>query len=387
MFKALLLLLIIAAGFIAGPLWSGQTGYVLIAVAGYTIETSVVLLVVALLLLVAALWFIEWLVRKLIAGKRKSAGWLHKRRRRKAQHAFESALQSWLSRDYERAQVQAEQSGDALADPRQAYLLAAMAANQSGDANAHQRLLQKAAANDDHTTLAVQLAEAESAAPDTARRQLQKLHQQYPDHRGVLRVAARVYERHQLWSELRTILPLLEKHALLNAAHLSNLQHQAFRAYFADAGPTSADLQRAWKQLARKQRHCAPIRLEYIRALLQAGDTEQAQREAIHGLRKQYLEPAHLLYGQNQFNWQGADELVEHVEQRVKASPDDSQALALLGLLAMQQADFELAQRALRKALELTPGKRFYRLLGDAHLAAGQSAQALEAYKAASAQE
>ncbi|MGX5914920.1 heme biosynthesis HemY N-terminal domain-containing protein [Aliidiomarina sp. Khilg15.8] len=387
MFKALLLLLIIAAGFIVGPLWSGQTGYVLIAVAGYTIETSVVLLVVALLLLVGVLWFFEWLVRKIIASKRRGSGWLRNRRQRKAKRAFEQALQSWLSRDYEKAQVEAEQSARALSEPYPAYLLAAMAANQSGDADAHQRLLQKAAASDEHSSLPVRLAAVESAAPETARRELERLRQQHADHRGVLRVAVRVYERHQFWSELRDILPLLEKHALVPAPHLNSLQHQAFRDYFTQTEQTSAALQQAWKQLARKQRHRAAIRLEYIRALLQVGDTEQAQRQAIYGLRKEYLEPQHLLYGQNQFNWQGATELVEHLEERVKAAPKDSQALALLGLLAMQQTDFDLAQRALRKALELAPSKRFYRLLGDAHLAAGQSAQALDAYQAASAQE
>lgn len=387
MFKALLLLLIIVAGFIVGPLWSGQTGYVLIAVAGYTIETSVVLLVVALLLLVAALWFVEWVVRKIISSKRRGSGWLRKRRQRKAETAFERALQSWLSRDYERAQTEAEQAARSLPSPQPAYLLAAMAANQSGDADAHKRLLRKAAESDEQRSLALRLAEAESAAPETARRDLQQLQQKHPDHHGVLRTAASVYERHQQWSELRDILPLLDKHALIPALHLNNLQHLAFRDYFAQSEQTTSALQRAWKQLSRKQRHRAAIRLEYIRALLQAGDTEQAQREAIYGLRKEYLEPQHLLYGQNQFNWQGATELVEHVEQRVKASPEDSQALALLGLLAMQQADFDLAQRALRKAIELTPNKRFYRLLGDAHLAAGQSAGALDAYQAASAQE
>lgn len=387
MFKALLLLLIIVAGFIIGPLWSGQTGYVLIAAAGYTVETSVVLLVMALLLLLGLLWFIEWLVRKIIASKRRGSGWLRNRRERKAKQAFERALQSWLSHDYERAQTAAEQSARALSEPYSAYLLAAMAANQSGDADAHQRLLKKAAASEAHSSLAVRLAAVESAAPETARHELQRLRQQHADHRGVLRVAARVYERHQFWADLRDILPLLEKHALIASPQLNALQHQAFRDYFKQTEPSSSALQTAWKQLARKQRHRAAIRLEYIRALLQAGDTEQAQREAIHGLRKGYLEPQHLLYGQNQFNWQGATELVEHMEQQVKTSPEDSQALALLGLLAMQQTDFDLAQRALRKALELAPSKRFYRLLGDAHLAAGQSAQALDAYQAASAQE
>lgn len=387
MLKALLVLLIIAAGFIVGPLWSGQTGYVMIAVSGYTIETSLIVLVVAVILLLLAFWFIEWLLRKILAGSRLSSSWLQRRRIKKGDKHFNNALNSWLSHDYAEARNQAEQAAGYIRAPQQAYLLAAMAANALHDSAGYQRLLTKAdAAGDDDKELPLRLAEVESAAPENAQKQLQQLLQQHPRHPGVLRVAAKTFYRHQLWSELRLLLPALAKKNLIEPRVLLNYTQKSYHAYFAAAQQDTAELHKRWRDLDRQLRQDTAVRLEYIHALLETQQQEEAAKVAIKGLRKGYLEPIDLLLGQSQFNWQGSALLTEHIQQLVKKQPDDANALALLGLLAMQQDDYDLAERALRKALELYPNKRFYQLLGDTYLAAEQSAKALAAYKAASQQ-
>ncbi|WP_157982855.1 heme biosynthesis HemY N-terminal domain-containing protein [Aliidiomarina minuta] len=384
MFKALLLLLIIVAGFIVGPLWSGQTGYVMIAVSGYTVETSLVVLAMAVILLLLVFWLIEWLLRKILAGSRLSSSWLQRRRLKKGDTQLSSAFNSWLTHDYAKAQEQAEQATSNLKRPQQAYLLAAMAANARHDSVSYQRLLEKANSAEDDKQLPLLLAEAESAAPKEAQQQLQHLLKQYPRHPGVLRVAAKTFYRHQQWSELRPLLPELAKKNLIEPRLLLSYTQKSYQAYFAVAQEDPTELHKRWRDLDRQLRQDTSVRLEYIRALLDNQQQEEAAKVAIKGLRKGYLEPIDLLLGQSQFDWQGSALLTEHIQQMVKKQPDDANALALLGLLAMQQNDHDLAERALRKALELYPNKRFYQLLGDTYLAAEQSAKALAAYKAAS---
>jgi len=131
--RAAIVIALIVAGIIIGPLWAGQSGYVQLVFAGYQIETSVVLLLVALILLWALLGTVETLLKSVIRSHRRGFYWLSKRRLRKAEQQFQQALESWLSHDWLRAEQLAKQSAQGLAKPAFGYLLAAMAAEQRDD--------------------------------------------------------------------------------------------------------------------------------------------------------------------------------------------------------------------------------------------------------------
>lgn len=62
---ALTLIILLIAGLLIGPLWSGNTGYILISLGQWTIETSIVAAVIILTLLILVL-------RLLLAGIRGS---------------------------------------------------------------------------------------------------------------------------------------------------------------------------------------------------------------------------------------------------------------------------------------------------------------------------
>ena len=383
MVKALIILLIIAAGFIAGPLLSGQTGYVLIAVAGYTIETSLVFLVLSVLIVILFLWLIEWFVRKISNGASLSLNWSRQRKVKKARKLMDDAFNHLLTANYERAQRDAEDAAHYMQDPSQAYLLAAIAAQQHGDVLAKQALLQKATAEGEPESLALQLHYAQRAKPATATTNAKNLLKQYPEHLGVKRIAADIFYQHQQWQPLLNLLPQLDEHELVAPERLHQYRVFAYDAYFAAAGESLEALHRSWRELSKKQRQRAVPRIAYASALQRCNHLQAAEKVILKGLRKNELSAAHLVRPSSTLNWRQHDALNEYVQQHVQQNPNDAEALTLLGVLATQQGDDELAQRALRHAIQIKPSTERYRLLGDAYLASGNSQPALDAYREA----
>lgn len=383
MAKALILLFIIVAGFIAGPLLSGQTGYVLIVIAGYRIETSLVVLVLAVVLLILLLWLIEWVVRKIATGGKFTHRWAGKRKASKARALFTDALNSLLSADFEQAQKKAERSAHYAKDKQPAYLVAALAAEYRHDVDTRQKLLHKAAIEQDGQDLPFQLSEAQTAPPETALTMLNRLLAEHPQHPGVQRIAAETFYAHKQWQPLQKLLPALEKQNLVTPQRLNQYQVLVYQSYFGVANGNLSQLHERWKALSAKLQQQPDIRIAYASALQTAGHMAVADRILVKGLRKSSLSVIHLLHPSSTLNWENHNLLNEYIQQYLKGSANDADALALLGAISIQQGEHDLALRALRNAIQIKPAADYYRLLGDAYLASGQSEPALSAYREA----
>lgn len=382
MIKALLLLLIIAAGFVAGPLLSGQTGYVLIAIAGFTIETSLVVLVLGLLLLIIVLWVLEWVIRKLSSGTKISLDWSRKRKAKKAKAQFRQALHHLLTANYEVAQKDAELAAKYDKNKEPALLVAAIAAELHHDVVSKQALLVKAAGDNPTEHLPLQVAEAQRAAPAAAVEQAKVLLQAYPEHVGVKRIAAEIFYQYEAGAALLGLIPELDKYELVSPEQLHVYMLLAFQHYFANSENIEA-LHQRWRQLPKKQRQRSVVRLSYIHALQRASHYQAAERVILKGLRKGVLTPAHLLRAPIKLTWQHHERVAEYLQEHVKQAVNDIDALALLAVILIEQGDYELAQRVVRSAIQIKPSSELYRILGDACLAGGKSQPALDAYREA----
>lgn len=382
MIKALLLLIIVILGFIVGPVLSGQTGYVLIAVAGYTLETSVVVLVLALLVLMFVLWLLEWGIRKLTSGARFSLDWSRQRKARKANELISSALENVLTANYEVAQQNAEDAASYYTPKQQPLWLAAIAADLQNDAVGKQALIDQAAALSDAQSLVKEVADAQRAAPEKAVQQMQALLTKHPQHAGIKRIAAQTFYQYEAGQPLFELLPTLEKHQLVPAEQLHVYKVFAYQYHFAQAHSVDA-LHQRWKALDKKRRNQCTPRLCYASALQQRQEHGLAEKVLLKGLRKESITPSHLLRSHVPLAWQEQPQLSTAIQDYVKRSPHDVDALTLLASMAIQRGEFELALQSARSALQIQPSSELYRLLGDAYLAAGQSQPALDAYRQA----
>ncbi len=92
MIRLLLLVLVLAAGLVVGPQLAGHQGYVLISAAQQTIEMSVTTLLVVIVALIAVLWVLEWILRKLFSMSSTASSWLSGRKQRKARQQTQTGL-------------------------------------------------------------------------------------------------------------------------------------------------------------------------------------------------------------------------------------------------------------------------------------------------------
>lgn len=382
MAKTLIILFIILAGFIAGPLLSGQTGYVLIIAGGYEIESSLVVLLLCVLVIVLCLWLIEWAIRKIASGGKFTQRWATKRKEQKAHSLLTEALNDLLSANFLQAKNKAESSAHYAKNKEPAYLVAALSADFVHDTSAKQSLLQKAAAENEGKSLPLQLTQAQSATPDVALNTFNRLLAEHPKHPGVQYIAAETFYKHTQWIPLQKLLPALEKENVISDKRLTQYQTMVYECYFSTAGSTD-ELHEKWKSLPNKTHQQPGIRIAYASALQTAGAMNASDKILVKGLRKGSLSLIHLLHSSSTLSWQSHNLLNEYVQQYLKNSANDIDALSLLGAIAIHQGNYELAQRALQSAIQIRPAADYYRLLGDAYLALGQHEPALSAYQKA----
>lgn len=382
MFKALFVIIIIAAGLILGPLWSGDSGSLIILVGNYSVEMS--LIVAAILLVIALLifWVLEALIRKIFSGRKLTANWFLRRREQKAQQKFETALTEWLNKNYKLAASAAESAAPGLKRPQHGYLLAAAAWQALHNTKEQQRLL-GLARNLDTDAVSVQLATLESTTDAKQALQLSKsLLQAYPKQNNVLRATATALYKHQHLQSLRELLPALHDREILPGALLAEYTRASYRAYFQAAGTDSDKLNEAWRELPKKTRRSTSVRLAYLDTLTQRGFGAIAAKVAARGIHHQILTASDLLQ-YNARDWRQTASLRDEIEQQVKAHPQHPNWLLLLAIVAIQEGDVLLAERAAEKAITIKPDRQAYRILGEALLANQQKEAALQAFRQA----
>ncbi|HET8816316.1 MAG TPA: heme biosynthesis HemY N-terminal domain-containing protein, partial [Pseudidiomarina sp.] len=101
--KGIALVIVLIAGLILGPLWAGNTGYVLISALGWTIELSLVAAIILLLLAVIIIRAVWRFLARIVRGTKWGMRWFGQRRETKAANAYQEGLNHLLSGDYRAA--------------------------------------------------------------------------------------------------------------------------------------------------------------------------------------------------------------------------------------------------------------------------------------------
>jgi len=215
-----------------------------------------------------------------------------------------------------------------------------------------------------------------------ADRKIQSLLKTKPHTANVLKLAYRVFSASGNWQQLKDLLPELRQVTDLAPAEFERLEYQVyFERFVAEGRKSNEMLYNEWRSLPSKQRADATVRLSYAAALKHLGDHEISARVILKGLKRGELEPA-AVNSLHLFNAK-SEKLLEFVQAQLKQNPESRDYLYALAQIAMDNQDFSLAQRALKKLAEIEPSSHVYRLLGDAYHALGDSQLAANAYKEA----
>ena len=129
MIRLIFLFLILGAGLFVGTQFSGQQGYVLISIANKTIEMSVTTLAIFVIALLAALFGLEYLFKKLIYASSTTWNWFSVRKLKRSRRYTNEGIIKLLEGDWKGAEKKVTRWANHHDMPLLCYLVASQAAH------------------------------------------------------------------------------------------------------------------------------------------------------------------------------------------------------------------------------------------------------------------
>jgi HemY protein len=360
-------------------------GYVLIARAPWTIETSLTLFVPLMLAAFVALYAAIVVVVRLIRIPRDVRRWRTRRERREGQAALVRGLThlaegSWV--DAESALLSASRHGDA---PLIAALGAAIAAQGQGSLEKRDEYLAIAHRQAPHDALAIGVVQAHLQQLTSQREQslatLAGLHNEQPRHKQVLRLLAHAAAELRDWTRLIELIPELRNNQALPAAEIETLELKAHRELLMPSLPigSSEVLARAWNAVPKGLRSHPTLVAIHARQLMQQHDMTQAEVELRAVIESAWDDTLVALYGE--LDGENIGEYLETAEGWLVAHADDARLLFTLGRLAARAGQLPRARQYLEHSLVREPGMATAHELGQLLERLGEKDKALAAYR------
>ncbi len=277
-----LFLLAVVAGVAYLLVQQVNPGYVLVYVGGYSFETTLVGLLLAVLGLWLAWKLLLWLLRSLNPLQLRNTR-LFRRFAKPIDHVARSqlAMQDLLLGQWSQAYRTLLECAPALSNPQANYFAAAFAAFQQGDANGWRYCLQQAEQSNGQTRDGVNSLRALFAAHSGDAKQalaiLHDLNRALPNQPWVLRQLFELCRAQQDWQTLATLLPAIEKTQSVPALLLQQVQEQVFSHQLTQAANENEKaLRQQWKQLPKTLNHNGVVYGLYIQHLLKLGQESDA---------------------------------------------------------------------------------------------------------------
>ena len=368
MIRLFLLLVIIGAAMVCGPLLAGNKGYVLIAIGDYTIEMTVISAGILALLLYGVLWCTERLLLRLFHIKGSTRRWFSERRRRKARERTVAGTLALAEGQFQQAETLMRKSAPDSDQALLNYLSAAEAAQAQGQTERRDAYLQQAAEQHPRASLAVSLIRARlllrQKQYSEAETLLQSLDQAHPQHAVIQQLLKECYLALGHWSQLLALLPQLSKRKQLSADELQQLQQQIYPPLFTERAASAGrdGVMALWQELPRALRQDATTQAAAAMALIGLGDEVQAQEILLDGVRRS-LSPS-LLAVVPQLQ-QPAPKLLAQLQKSEQSAEPSADLLQAIGILLLRQREMEQAQAYLERAVALQPQATAYRALAE----------------------
>ncbi len=389
LFVTLALLLLTAA---LAPVFKSDPGHVLINFMDWTIETSVLVLVLAIMLV----WIVVQLLLKMWRLPAETA---RRVREQRSLAQLEKGLLALTEGDWGTAEKALEKSTSTHGKTTARYLAAAQAADGQNAADRREYYLEQADTGGTKKKFLVELTRARMLVANGARAEalpiLKDLHARRRKHPQVLELLARCYRELEDWDELQSLLPALGKSGVLNEDQLAEHKVQIAINRLRTCEQAES-LEAAWKQLPRVLRkessvveifaqqagilERSDLAEKVLRSSLKAewnpalvlrygdpgsGDVSLRLKQCEKWLQQQPEDPSlHLALGRlcaaDELWGKAREHLIKSLELKPSSGGYDS-----LGQLLERQGELELAMSCFRNALRLNQGKPAIPLPGD----------------------
>jgi HemY protein len=339
--RFLLLTLIILGGSAAlTQVLLRDPGYMLLVYGSWTLETSLAVAGVGLLLAFLALLLLLRLSLRLWQAPRRFHAWERQRARMRARRSWQQGLLDLAEGNWEQAEGRLLRAVEQAEMPLLNYLAAAWAAQRQAADARRDRYLALAQEAMPSAELAVNLTQAElqfaQGQCEQALDTLLHLRRLAPKHARVLQLLRGLYLRLQDWGGLQELLPELRRQRLGSLQELDALEVQAHGGRLRElaAAGDGDGLARYWSALPRALK-CHPALVGiYSQSLRRQGDGEAAERLVREALNRSWSSELAAQYGL----LAAADvaEQLSRAEAWLASQPRDAALLLSLGRLCLR---------------------------------------------------
>jgi HemY protein len=376
--KRLVVIVLVAAALVAAaliaPILADDPGYVQLDIGPWRIETSVLVLVGAVLL--------AWIALSLLVGLfRLPSRLIRKAREERSRRQLEKGFLALTEGDWPAAE-RALQKSLRYRHSTAGYLAAARAAQGRGDTDGRERWLEQADARFGRRHFVTGLARARLLAAEGRSEEataiLEQLHLRKPRHTGVLRLLLENYQSLDRWRDLRLLTPALRRAGVVDRDRALELAALAARREL-DSSPDIDRLEASWKELPRKSRQRGELVAAYARRAGELGRTARASGLLERQLAKEPDEELLALYASSDEGERA--HRIRQCEKWLEVHPDHVGLQRTLGLLYLEDRQYDRAQACLERVVRERPDSRTYAALGRVLDRAGKLEAAAQCYR------
>lgn len=319
-------------------------GYVLLAHGRHTIETS---LMVGLLGMILFYLLLYWTWRILHWALDPQRG------QRKANNKTIRGLIAYAEGDWHNAEKLMAKGATGNDIALINYLTAAQAAHEQGEEDRRDNYLRLAHQTVKGVDIAVGLSKArlqfQSEQWEECLATLVRLkkNEKLPSYPYVIKMLSQVYVQLQDWDSLLELLPDLKKRKVLQADEYQDLERRSYEGKLKQAQRGSGDdrlanVQQVWQKIPRKLHQELPLVQAYADALVNLNAGVEAEKILTDTLRKNWDDNLARLYG----FVKGADSAKQLLwaENWLKERPGNAMLLLTLGRLSLQLEQWEKAR-------------------------------------------
>lgn len=368
-----------------------DTGYVLIVVAGKTIEMRLIFALFSLLIIVWLARVIWRLLRGVSHALQFGWGTVSRRRMLNAERRTQRGLVSFIEGDWQGAQHDLLRAARKINTPLVHYLAAARSAHELGQHDRAQELLTKAEQIAPPNSPAILVSQArmlfDERKYEASLGALHRAKSAAPDHPAVLDLLQKVYAALADWQALELLLPQLRTHKILSEAELKSLEQQIYAGLLHQAGKSVGkqgstaleELNHQWQQLPKAARKQPELVLVYARYLVLAGAHDTVEPLLRQTLKDHWNPSLVELYGllaptdrQSQ---------LQHALRWEQDRPDDHELHLALGRISLRNELWGQARDHFLNSLRLKPTPAAYAELGRLFAHLGEHQQSSDYYQ------
>jgi len=360
--RSFLILIAIALALLAAaiaPVFKTDPGMVQIHFRGWTVETTVLVLIMAVLLL----WLLVWVVFRLWKMPAETAGRIREQR---ALAQLEKGLLALTEGDWNTAERALQKSASSHGRTTARYLAAAEAADGQDAGERAEWYLEQADSRGRKQKFLVELTRARILVSNgqfsEARPVLEELHKRRRRHPQVLELLARCYDEAGEWEPLQKLLPTMLKTGVVDEARVEELKHHAATSALKKC-PDAEALKSCWQSLPKEMQKSAVVLQAYAEQAIAVGSpglTEEVLRRA---LNREWNSSLLIPYGEP-----GSDDTIKRLKQCEKwlrDRPEDHWLHLVLGRLCARDELWGKARQHMIQSLEFEPTVAGYDSLGQ----------------------